>query len=201
MGIAPECTNVTTIKVPRNTAIRYCYSVVNTGSVTFTTHSLVDSHLGVLLNRASHTLQPGAAFSTTKTSLLTVNTTNVATWTASVDVVVAANPIYLLAGEEAQASTNATVIISSDTDDQDNDTIPDNIETADDPDRDNLPNFLDTDDDGDGKLDIDEVGSDPLHPLDLNNNNIPDYLDATPTASEESDEPQQRRVYLPLIGR
>jgi len=118
-----------------------------------------------------------------------------------VDVVVAANPIYLLAGEEAQANTSATVIISSDTDDQDNDTIPDNIETADDPDRDNLPNFLDTDDDGDGKLDIDEVGNDPLHPLDLNNNNIPDYLDATPTASEESNEPQQRRVYLPLVRR
>ena len=83
----------------------------------------------------------------------------------------------------------ATARVSGPGDDQDNDTIPDNIEGAADVDGDNLPNFLDTDSDGDGLLDIEEVGPDPTHPRDSNHDGIPDYLSPL------------WHAYLPRVGR
>jgi len=58
---------------------------------------------------------------------------------------------------QVDSQTAATVIISSDDDDLDGDTIPDNLEQADDGDGDNIPN--------------------PLTPLDGSNNGIADYLE------------------------
>ena len=81
------------------------------------------------------------------------------------------------------------------TDDQDGDSIPDVSEGIADLDQDGLPNFLDSDADGDGIDDRTEVGTDPLHPRDSNNNGVPDYLENNLTSEAE------RRNYLPLIQR
>ncbi len=71
-------------------------------------------------------------------------------------------------------------------DDSDNDGIPDKIEAGTngcsgsepgDADGDGIPDFQDTDSDRNGILDKDEVGPDPLHPIDSDNDTIPDYLD------------------------
>lgn len=65
--------------------------------------------------------------------------------------------------------------------DADKDTVPDHLEpNGNDLDQDNLPNYLDPDDDGDGINTLDEVGSNPLRPLDTNENGVPDYLEYTP---------------------
>ena len=101
------------------------------------------------------------------------------------------------------STTSATVRISPAADDQDGDTIPDNVEGAGDVDRDNVPNFLDTDADGDGLPDRQEAGPDPANPLDSNGDGIPDFLDpAAPTALEPGEEPVWTNpVFLPLINR
>lgn len=131
---------------------------------------------------------------------LTVTTTNVATWTVS-SVLTANAQSRMSLSPFVLAKAAATVMISTDSDDQDGDTIPDNVESANDVDGDNTPNFLDTDADNDGRSDIDEAGPDPLNPLDSNANNVPDYLEATPTASDDSHEPQQQRIFcLRLVG-
>ncbi len=190
-GITPSCTPMNQIKVPLETTIVYCYTVRNTGSITLTTHSLADSHLGQLLNNVTYRLAPGAQYTTTFTQTLTVNTTNVATWTATA----AAVQGLLSVPATTTAQERATVIISGPDDDQDGDTIPDNLERADDLDGDNIPNFLDTDADGDGWLDQVEVGTDPRHPADSNNDGIPDYLD------RETQSSAVRSLYLPVIHK
>lgn len=189
-GIKPACTLVGETKVPVETTIVYCYTVRNTGDVTLTTHSLVDSHLGQLLNNVSHTLAPGAVFSTTFTQTLTITTTNVATWTAT-----AGNNGQRFAPTAPLMETAATVRISGPNDDADGDTIPDNLERAGDIDEDNIPNFLDTDADGDGTLDRDEVGSNPRSPVDSDNDGIPDYLDSSTQPNTT------RKILLPVIQR
>jgi hypothetical protein len=199
-GILPTCTASGTVRVPVNTTVIYCYTVRNTGSVPFTRHTLVDNRLGTLLNGVSHPVAPGASFSHTVTATLSVSTTNLATWTVSNPSNVAAAlavPADIIVG----ANTSATVIISAAADDQDGDTIPDNMESAADVDRDNVPNFLDTDADNDGKPDQVEAGPDPTRPRDSNGDGIPDFLDARPTATDPDDEPSQldKRIYLPLI--
>lgn len=88
---------------------------------------------------------------------------------------------------------SATVTLSTPTDDQDQDGIPDVLELVGDLDRDNLPNFLDLDADGDTIPDQVEVGSNPLTPKDSNTDGIPDYLDPFV--------PLGKRLYLPLIAR
>lgn len=68
--------------------------------------------------------------------------------------------------------------------DSDKDTVPDYLEPNNqDLDQDGVNNYLDPDDDGDGINTIDEVGSNPLRPIDTNENDIPDYLEYTPADS------------------
>jgi len=188
-GIVPLCTGSTEMKVPVATTIVYCYSVRNTSTLPLNNHSLQDSHLGQLLSNFAHLLAPGAVYSTTFTQTLTITTTNVATWTATANVVDAT-----LAIPVATTSRDvATVLISGPKDDADKDTIPDNVEKAGDPDKDNLPNFLDEDADGDGVPDRDEVGPNPNTPLDSDQDGTPDYLDA------DSQPPTSYQQLLPLI--
>jgi hypothetical protein len=85
------------------------------------------------------------------------------------------------------------VIISEASDDQDGDSIPDNLEGTGDVDRDNLPNFLDPDANANGIPDRDEAGVDPLHPQDSDSDGVPDYLDT----KRELSLPQ--RSFLPLV--
>lgn len=188
-GITPTCTPVTQIKVPVETAIVYCYTVRNTGSIPLTTHSLRDSHLGQLLTNAPQAVAPGAQYAVAFTQTLTVNTTNIATWTATTT----AGQAYLSPSTGPTVQKAATVIISGPNDDQDGDTIPDNLERAGDLDDDNMPNFLDTDADGDGTLDRMEAGPDPHNPIDSDQDGIPDYLDSVTL-------PTSYKLYVPIVS-
>lgn len=188
-GIVPACTQLAEQRVPISTTIVYCYTLHNTGEVTLTTNSLVDSHLGVVEQSAGHILPPGASYSTTATQTLVISTTNVATWTAAVDNLAGTT---VAIPTVASATHAALVIISAATEDQDQDGIPDNQERAGDMDRDNLPNFLDTDADGDNVSDQSEAGNDPTHPSDSDGDGIPDFLDTENTLL---------RLLLPVVLR
>ena len=61
--------------------------------------------------------------------------------------------------------------------DSDNDGIPDRLEGSGDPDGDGAGNFLDDDSDGNGLADSEEVGPNPLEPLDSDGDGAPDFLD------------------------
>lgn len=63
-----------------------------------------------------------------------------------------------------------------DLDSDDNDR-PDMLEGADDADGDMLGNYADPDDDGDNLYDVDELGPDPLTPLDTDADGTPDFRD------------------------
>jgi hypothetical protein len=86
-----------------STEVYYCYTVRNTGDVTFTTHDLYDDQLGSLLTAEPYFLAPGDTFSFFPVSeTITTSVTNVATWTAYVD-------IPTLGPVIAQATDSATV--------------------------------------------------------------------------------------------
>jgi len=76
------CYSLTSLQVPLGGAtVNYCYEVTNTGDVTLTHLNLVDSELGTLLQEFAYDLGPGATYVFSQTALITVTTTNVATWT------------------------------------------------------------------------------------------------------------------------
>jgi uncharacterized repeat protein (TIGR01451 family) len=196
--LSPACTGLTERTVPISTTVIYCYTVTNTGSEPLSNHSLIDDQLGAIPVNNTFVLEPGDSLTTTVTALLTISTTNVATWIAQIGQFTSAG----LVDEVTVATTGAaTVNISGPTDDQDGDTIPDNIESAGDPDGDNVPNFLDLDSDDDGRLDQAEVGPDPTHPLDSNNDGLPDFLDPNdPTALDPEAQPQQEpSLLMPFV--
>ena len=69
-----------------STEVYYCYHVVNTGDVTFTTHDLIDDKLGTILSGLPFVLGPGEdLFVYPVTAVITTAVTNVATWTAYID--------------------------------------------------------------------------------------------------------------------
>jgi uncharacterized repeat protein (TIGR01451 family) len=102
VGLDPNtCAATDSINVPAGgggTAVTYCYTVTNTGDITFTTHDLVDDQLGVILSGFPYNLGPGNSAYLTQTVNITQTTVNSATWTASV-----------VGGPSASASDSATV--------------------------------------------------------------------------------------------
>lgn len=184
-GLPAPCGVTNTLRVPVSTTVAYCYTVHNNGIIMLTHHTLADDHLGTLLAGQTYTLTPGATYHVIVTQTMAVTTTNVATWTAATSRLAAIEPLT--------ATAVATVTLSTPTDDQDQDGIPDGVELVGDLDHDNLPNFLDPDADGDTIPDQVEVGSNPFAPKDSNNDGLPDYLDPFV--------PLGRRLYLPLIAR
>ena len=78
---------------PSGGEVTYCFTVENTGEVTFALHDLEDSELGDILTGFSYSLTPGASVFLTQTATITATTVNTATWTAynagPVDVVTA----------------------------------------------------------------------------------------------------------------
>ena len=84
VGLDPNaCSPLAAIALPPEGGdVTYCYDLTNTGTVTFTSFSLVDSELGVLLLSFPYSLAPGASMVVTQSATLTATTTNVATWTA-----------------------------------------------------------------------------------------------------------------------
>jgi CSLREA domain-containing protein len=86
VGLDPDvCSETNALTVPARTPVYYCYTVQNTGSLTLTRHSLVDSYLG---SRAfERELPPGRTFNTVELGLTfsatpNITTTNTATWIA-----------------------------------------------------------------------------------------------------------------------
>jgi hypothetical protein len=199
LGIAPVCSAVSDLRVPVNTTVAYCFRVENTGAEALLLQTLADSHLGNLPLPGNPVVAPGAGYVVTATATVAESVTNVATLTAGV---VAGEGRSALAVIVAR-TTSATVRVSAATDDQDGDSIPDNVEGAGDSDGDNIPNFLDTDADGDGRPDREEAGADPNNPIDSDGDGAPDFLDQdVPTALEPGDEPVwTNQMFLPLVNR
>jgi hypothetical protein len=84
VGTLPgACAITDLIEVPAGTEVTYCYTVTNTGDVTFNLHTLVDSELGLLLVAEPVNLPPGASHSIFATATINATTVNTATWTAS----------------------------------------------------------------------------------------------------------------------
>ena len=83
VGTTPECGSQNSLTVPAGAEVTYCYTIINAGNVTFTTHSLSDSQLGTLLNNFNYVLGPGQSTFVTATAIITQTTVNTATWTAS----------------------------------------------------------------------------------------------------------------------
>lgn len=176
-------TNTSVITVPVDAVVRFNYTVRNSGNVTLTQQHVEDDQLG-LVHQSVETLPPGATLSANITSTPGasvspgVSVTNVATWTSALPIV-SPSGVTTPANRalSAVAIASAQVNISGPDDDQDGDTIPDNVEGSGDADGDGIPNYLDEDSDGDGIPDKDEVGMDPLNPQDSDGDGIPDYLD------------------------
>jgi len=211
-GIQPHCTTRSQLKVPRTTAVVYCYTVYNQTTVTQTIHTLTDSHWGLLLDKAPLVLGPGQSYQQVISRTVTVGSSHLASWLAEAQMQVEARralrsskagttlltmqtwlaTVNLWRSEAEQLTNTVLVEVSSDADDQDSDGIPDNLEQAEDMDGDNLPNFLDLDADGDGAPDTLEGI------VDSDNDSRPDYLDPDTRPPHPTGVHQ---IYLPLITR
>jgi hypothetical protein len=194
-NIDPECGTDNSLHVPRSTTVVYCYTVRNTGDITLTTHNLVESGFGTIFNNLTLLLGPGQEYSTSRERGWTADMESQSHWSGRATVPSGGNRTRVIS---YTAAFSTTVDISGPQDDQDADTIPDNVEGAGDVDDDNVPNFLDTDSDGDGHSDQDEVGSDPNNPYDGNGNQIPAYLD--PTEGPPNGGTIWRNSYLPIVA-
>jgi hypothetical protein len=103
VGLSPlTCAATSNIMVPPGGVdVTYCYTVQNTGNITLSAHSLVDTQLGGILNNFAYDLLPGATTFVTATANITETTVNTATWTAT-----HADPPGL-----ASAMASATVLV------------------------------------------------------------------------------------------
>ena len=83
VGTNPStCATSDEVTAAPGSEVTYCYKVTNTGQVTLSTHTLVDSELGVILNEFPYSLSPGASAFLTQTATIYTTTVNTATWTA-----------------------------------------------------------------------------------------------------------------------
>ena len=81
---ATSCATSSNLTVGQSsTTVYYCYTVENTGNITLPLHTVVDSHLGMLLDGSTVDLGPGQTYWFTSSAVITQSTTNVVTWTAS----------------------------------------------------------------------------------------------------------------------
>ncbi len=97
-----QCGTETSIVVPPGTTVRFCYSVLNTGSVTLTSHTLNATFDGLVLNSFPYSLAPGASAFITSTEVINTTVTNAGTWMATNDN-----------NDSAQSTASATVTIAS----------------------------------------------------------------------------------------
>lgn len=84
VGTNPQgCSSHDSITVYGASEVTYCYEIQNTGEITLTNHTLVDSQLGILLDNYPYTLGPGQSVFITQTALIqgAALITNTATWT------------------------------------------------------------------------------------------------------------------------
>ena len=79
-----ECPTAVDITLPPGGGeVHYCYEVTNSGEVTLTNHSLVDTQLGTLLLDEAYSLAPGEQFVVTATAVVTESIVGSATWSAN----------------------------------------------------------------------------------------------------------------------
>ena len=185
-GVGPDCPTETAIQVPRDTTLTYCYTMTNLTNAPLNTHTLDDSNWGSIFRNLEREIAPGESFSTNGINknvqrTLSVDVINTASWSAQG------------ANGPATEEASAIVHVSSDFDDLDQDTIPDNLEGGRDLDGDGIPNYLDLDSDGDEILDRDEAGPNFGSPLDSNGDGIFDFLQPTSGSSENNQ-------FLPIIS-
>ncbi|MGB0388646.1 MAG: S8 family serine peptidase [Ardenticatenaceae bacterium] len=85
VGTDPStCADSDRIEVPFGSYVTYCYTVKNTGQITFTSHTLVDDQVGTLLSNHTQVLIPGATtFVTVTTTTITPTRGYTATWSAT----------------------------------------------------------------------------------------------------------------------
>lgn len=194
---ANACTTDTVLIVRPNTPVYYCTRIKNTGDVALTQSTIVytlegSSVEGQSSNEQSFllskSLAPGTETQVTN-EFLAANqlTARFGPVVVGKDipgkVVVVATNVQLGA---SVAGTGTTMVYM----DTEGDGIPDSIEGNGDPDGDNQPNYLDLDSNADGILDQEQVGPDPLHPVDTDGNGTPDFLQM-----------KAGLVYLPLISQ
>ncbi|MGB0383566.1 MAG: DUF7507 domain-containing protein [Ardenticatenaceae bacterium] len=100
---AGVCASTNEITVDPGSNVYYCYTVENSGTITFTSHSLVDDKLGSLLDQSnqSMSLAPGERYSVTLMHPITQTTINHATWNATDGT------------DSISATSSATVTIST----------------------------------------------------------------------------------------
>jgi hypothetical protein len=102
VGLDPHtCASSEVITVPVGTLVTYCYRVKNTGNEDLVNHSLVDDHLGAILNNFNYNLVAGAGVFLTQTAQIDADTTNNATWTGET-----------ADGRAASSSDTATVYVT-----------------------------------------------------------------------------------------
>jgi hypothetical protein len=77
------CASTDSIEANQGDEVQYCYTISNTGGISLTMHTLVDSELGTILKDFPYTLPVHAQLSVLATATIEITTTNVATWTAS----------------------------------------------------------------------------------------------------------------------
>jgi len=83
VGIAAStCAESNQLELSDESEVTYCYTVTNSGNITFTSHTLVDDQLGTLLSDESYELLPGASRFVTATTTITESTVYTATWSA-----------------------------------------------------------------------------------------------------------------------
>lgn len=173
-----ECTGGDALTVVTGTVVVYCDTVVNSGPLTLTTQTLIDSVLGPLLMGTAYSLAPGSLLTHTVAVTITEVVTNTATWTATAPLITGTVAYTPPAAASAGAVVAAEAGEGPDDTDSDGDGIPDVTEGDADPDGDGIPAFQDLDSDGDWVPDAWEVGADPLVPQDSDGDDVPDYLDA-----------------------
>ena len=76
------CASTNEIEVTAGSTVYYCYTVMNTGELALTQHSVVDDQLGNILTDFDYILAPGASTSVIVSATIDITTTNAVTWTA-----------------------------------------------------------------------------------------------------------------------
>ena len=77
------CGAAQALSVAPGSEVTYCFTLSNDGTTILQTQTLTDTHLDVLLNNESITINPGASHIITQTATITQPVTNVALWTTT----------------------------------------------------------------------------------------------------------------------
>lgn len=77
-----SCSSADHLEILTDTQVTYCYTMANTGQLTYTLHDLSDNTWGVILDNYDYMLSPGESFYVTRAFTVTATTFNLGSWTA-----------------------------------------------------------------------------------------------------------------------